>query len=304
MKAVRINQWGQPAQIEDIARSSPASDEVLVRVHAASINPIDVIVAAGYLQAMLTVPMTAGTDFAGEVITVGVDVSHVNPGDSVYGCIALRGGTFAEYVVVKGAEVAPKPSSLDSIQAASVPLSALTAWQGLNRSLKIKAGERLLIHGVAGNVGSFAAQFARLSGVEVIGTAAAKDEAFVRSLGLNRWIDHTKTKFEEEAGEVDAVFASIGGEVIPRSFAVMKPAGRLVTTGQMAGADEAQQRGLQATGMACEASIDDLAAIARLIDAGEVKVHVTDTVPFDQFQRGFELHQDHSRGRRKVVLTL
>ena len=131
MKAARLNQWGQPYQIEDVPQPTPSNDEVLVRVHAASINPVDSAVAAGYLQAMINVPLTAGTDFAGEVVSVGSDVSHVKPGDAVYGMIPVRGGAFAEYVAPKAHEVAHKPQSLNYVQAAAVPLAALAAWQTL-----------------------------------------------------------------------------------------------------------------------------------------------------------------------------
>ena len=131
MKAVRVKEWGQPLQIEELERPNPASDEVLVRVHAAGVNPVDVGTAAGYLKEMLTAPHTLGTDFAGEVVEVGTDVTHVKPGDAVYGFIPMRGGTFAEFVAVKGSEVARKPQSLTFEQAAAVPLVGLSAWQTL-----------------------------------------------------------------------------------------------------------------------------------------------------------------------------
>jgi NADPH:quinone reductase-like Zn-dependent oxidoreductase len=131
MKAVRITQWGQPLQLEDIPQPKPESDEVLVRVRAGSINPVDRAVAAGYLQSMLSTPMTAGTDLAGEVVEAGAEVKHVQPREAVYGMIPIRGGGFAEYAVLKGNEVAPKPQSLDYVQAAlaSSPSQPQTVWQ-------------------------------------------------------------------------------------------------------------------------------------------------------------------------------
>jgi NADPH:quinone reductase-like Zn-dependent oxidoreductase len=304
MKAVPINQWGQPLQIEEIAQPSPASDEVLVRVRAASINPMEVFVAAGYLQSTLSAPMTPGTDFAGEVVEVGADVTHVKPGEAVYGFIPFRGGTFAEFVVAKGSEVAPKPKSVNFEQAAAVPLTALAAWQGLFQTAKLQKGERVLIHGVAGGVGSFAAQFARLHGAYVIGTADAEDEAFARQLGIDEFINFKETRFEDQVRDVDVVFATVGGDVIPRSFNVMKPEGRLVTTGQMEGAEEAERRGLQAASFVAQPAVDDLNEISDLIDAGQVKVHITDTLPLEQAQTALEVSQQKEAGRRKVVLSV
>jgi NADPH:quinone reductase-like Zn-dependent oxidoreductase len=304
MKACRVNEWGQPLEIEEIARPTPAADEVLVRVRAASINPMEVFVAAGYLQSMLQAPMTIGTDFAGEAAEVGSDITHVKPGDEVYGFIPFRGGTFAEYVVAKGSEVAPKPKSLSFEQAAAVPLTALAAWQGLFKTANVKSGERVLIHGVAGGVGSFAAQFAKQHGASVIGTADAEDEAFARRLGIDEFINYKEGRFEDRVRDVDVVFATIGGEVIPRSFEVMKPGGRLVTTGQMEGAEEAQRRGLQAASVIATPSVDDFNQISKLIDAGKVKVYITDTLPLEQAQQALQLSQQRDAGRRKVVLSI
>src|SRR5215210_163801 len=129
MKAIRIYEWGQPAQVEDISRPTPESDEVLVRVRAAAVNKVDWTIAQGYLQGMLTAPITLGTDFAGEVAEVGADVTRFKPGDEVYGFVPGQEGTFAEFVVAKESGVAPKPKSLDFVQAAGVPLVGMTAWQ-------------------------------------------------------------------------------------------------------------------------------------------------------------------------------
>jgi NADPH:quinone reductase-like Zn-dependent oxidoreductase len=304
MKACRVNEWGEPVEIEEVARPSPAADEVLVRVRAASINPMEVFVAAGYVKAMLQVPLTIGTDFAGEVAEVGADITHVKPGDNVYGFVPMRGGTFAEYVVAKGSEVAPMPKSLSFEQAAAVPLTALAAWQGLYKTANLKSGERVLIHGVAGGIGAFAAQFAKQTGAYVIGTGDAQDEAFAQKLGVDEFINYKETRFKESARDMDVVFATIGGDVIPRSFEVMKPGGRLVTTGRMEGAEEAQRRGLQAGSFAAVPSVDDLAQISRLIDAGKVKVYITDTLPLAQAQQALELSQQRDAGRRKVVLSI
>jgi NADPH:quinone reductase-like Zn-dependent oxidoreductase len=180
----------------------------------------------------------------------------------------------------------------------------MAAWQGLFQIANLQKGERVLIHGVAGAVGSFAAQFARVHGAYVIGTADSKDEAFARRLGIDEFINYKESRFEEQVRDVDVVFATIGGDVIPRSFDVMKSTGRLVTTGQMEAAEEAQRRGLQATSIATAPSADNLSKITRLIDSGQVKVYVTDTLPLAQAQRALELSQQKQGSRRKIVLSV
>src|SRR5688500_17222992 len=145
MKAIRVNEWGQQAQVEDVPQPKPSSDEVLVRVRAAGVNKVDWGIAQGYLQGMLTTPIILGTDFAGEVAEVGADVTRFKPGDEVYGFIPMQEGTFTEYVVAKESAVALKPKSLDFVQAAGVPLVGMTAWQPLFDIAQVQSGERVLI---------------------------------------------------------------------------------------------------------------------------------------------------------------
>jgi NADPH:quinone reductase-like Zn-dependent oxidoreductase len=180
---------GQPVQLEDIPIPQPGDDDILVRVHAASLNPVDLSVASGRYQHMLTTPVTLGRDFAGEVVSVGSHAQQVQATDAVYGMIPFPEGTFADYVLAKASEVASKPARLDFAHAAAVPLTALTAWQALFDVADVQPGERVLILGAAGGVGSFAAQFAKKKGAVVIGTASAKDEAFLRQdLGVDQVI--------------------------------------------------------------------------------------------------------------------
>ncbi len=168
MKAVRVNEWGQPVQIEDLPKPSPANDEVLVRVHAAGVNPVDGAIAAGYMKSMFSAPLTIGADYAGDVVAVGADVQHVKPGDAVYG-FSPTYGTFAEFAAVKGSGTARKPQSLDYTQAAAVPLAGLSAWQMLYNFAHLQRGERILILGASGGIGSFAVQLAKNTGATVIG---------------------------------------------------------------------------------------------------------------------------------------
>jgi NADPH:quinone reductase-like Zn-dependent oxidoreductase len=233
MRAARISQWGQPAQIEDISPPQCGEGEVLVRVRAAAVNGIDWRVAAGYIQSRVTAPVTLGTDFCGEVVSVGTDVTHVGVEDAVYGFVPLRGGTFAEYAVVKANEVALKPHSLDFTQAAAVPLVALTAWQALFDLAKLQSGERLLVLGAGGGVGSFAVQLAKEGGAYVIGVVGADKQDFVRELGVDEQINYQQQRFEEVVSDIDVVVDTVGGEMIERAMGLLKAGGRLVTVGRL-----------------------------------------------------------------------
>ena len=178
MKAARINEWGKPVAIEEVPQPVPANDEILVRVHGAAVNPIDRAIAAGYLQMMYSTPITLGTDFSGAVVAIGADVQHVTPSAAVYG-MSLNRGTFAEYAVVKSVGVAPKPQSLNHLQASTVPLAGLTAWQTLYNLAQLQPGERILIHGAGGSIGSFAVQLAKNTGAYVIAHDKADSSGFL-----------------------------------------------------------------------------------------------------------------------------
>lgn len=303
MKAVRINEWGQPLKTESIPQPSPANDEVLVRVHAASLNPVDSFVAAGYLQSMLTVPMTPGTDFAGEVVSVGDDVNHVKPGDAVYGMIPIRGGGFAEYVSPKAGEVALKPQSLDYQQAAAVPLSALAAWQTLFDLAQLQSGERVLILGAGGNVGSYAVQLAKDKGAYVIGVDTPEKADHLRNLGVDQFINSQTERFEEVAGNVDIVLNYAGGDLLERVYNTLQTGGRYVTTGEQPPQDEAERRGIRTFAVFTQPSIDNLTKLAEVIDAGKLKVHVNRSFPLDEAQAALEYRQTATEPG-KVVLTV
>jgi NADPH:quinone reductase-like Zn-dependent oxidoreductase len=302
MKAVRIIQWGQPLQVEDIPQPQPASDEVLVRVRAASLNPVDRSVAAGYLQSMLSVPMTAGTDLAGEVVEVGAEVKHVRPGEAVYGMIPIRGGGFAEYAVTKANEVAPKPQSLDYVEAASVPLTALSAWQALDTA-QLQRGERVLIQGAAGNVGRFAAQLAKEKGAFVIGTGSSENIAFLQELGVDQVINYQEQRFEEVVDQVDVVLDTVGGEVLQRSYESLKPGGRLITLVGQPSEEEAGRRGIQAFGQFTQPTTDHLTKIAELIDAGRLKVFISRSFPLEEAQAALEFSQQRNLTGKTVLIV-
>jgi NADPH:quinone reductase-like Zn-dependent oxidoreductase len=304
MKAVRILEWGEPVQVEDIPQPTPGNDEVLVRVRAAAINPFDLAVVAGHVQSMLSTPMTTGTDLAGEVVEVGADVTQLKPGDEVFGYIPFRGGAFAEYAVAKPNELTLKPCSLDYVQAAAVPLTALTAWQSLFDVAQLQSGERLLIHGAGGAVGSFGSQFAKEKGAYVIGTASAEKAPIVQEAGVDQYINYQEERFEDVASDVDVVLITARSEdLVSRSYSVMKSGGRLVASSLRPSEEEAEARGFRASGIMTQPNADQLTTIAEMIDAGKVKVFVDHTFPLEEAQAAYDLVQT-GKNVGKVVLTV
>ncbi len=303
MKAVRVNQWGQPVQLEDVPQPTPSSDEVLVRVRAASINPVDSFIAAGYLQSMLAAPMTLGTDYAGEVVAVGADVKHVKPGDAVYGMIPMRGGAFAEYAAPKAHEVAHKPQSLDYVQAAAVPLSALAAWQTLFDLAQLQSGERVLIHGAGGGVGNYAVQLAKDKGAYVIGCDIPEKAAFLQQLGVDQIINAQTQRFEDVVSDVDVVLNYASPDLLERSYHVLKPGGRYATTFEQPPQEEAERRGIRAFGVFTQPTVDHLTSLAQVIDAGKLNVFVNRTFPVHEAQAAFEYRQTGTTPG-KIVLTV
>ncbi len=304
MKAVRIHQYGGPEVLvyEDAPRPTIADDEVLVKVHAVSINPVDRFTRVGYLKGMVDfpLPLTLGLDLSGTVEAVGSGVTSVAVGDAVYGYSnMMRQGAYAEYAVVSEAEIAPKPTTVDFDTAAAVPLSGLTAWQALEIA-GLQAGQTILIHGAGGGVGTFATQFAVARGARVLGTAAGDKLGLLRELGVAEAIDYITTRFEDVVRDVDVVLATVGGEVVDRSWAVLKPGGILVTPAGQVDADAAAARG---SGMMTQPNHGQLAEIAGLIDTGKVKPVVSTVLPLAEARQAHEL-SDAGHARGKIVLRV
>lgn len=308
MQAAHIHSYGGPETIvvEEVARPAPAAGEMLVKVYAAALNPVDRFTRAGYLQGMgdFPLPLTLGLDFSGVVEAIGAGVTDAAVGDEVYGFSRMmRQGAYAEYVVVDADEIAPKPASIDHVTAAAVPLAAITAWQGLFDIGGLQAGQTVLIHGAGGGVGTLAVQLAAAKGARVLGTAAPDKLDLVRELGVTEAIDYTATRFEDTARDVDLVFDTVGGDVQARSLAVLKPGGILVTSAGQPAADAATALNVRASGMTARANPAQLAEIARMIDAGTVKPIVTTVLPLAAARQAHELLEaGHTRG--KIVLQV
>lgn len=305
MQAVRIHDFGGPdtLKLEDLPTPHPAPGELLIRVMAASVNPVDYKIREGGYLARDSLPLTLGRDVAGTVEAVGSGVEGFGPGDAVYAMLDRSHGGYAEYAVELAAHCARKPEPLDFVQAAAVPLAGLTAWQGLFDHGRLQAGQRALIHGAAGGVGHFAVQFARARGAQVIATCSGQDIDFVLELGASEAIDYHTQKFEEVVGEVDLVFDLVGGETQDRSWTVLKHGGAIVST--LNEPDQARARAKNARGLHYMAHPDggQLAEIARLIEDGEVKPTVDRIFPLrDAAEAERELEKAHVRG--KVVLQV
>jgi NADPH:quinone reductase-like Zn-dependent oxidoreductase len=297
-----LNAWDDPITLEDVPRPEPGSDEVLVKVHAASINPIDGAIVAGYAKSFTSVPLTLGTDFAGEVVAAGADVTHVKPGDAVYG-MSLARGTFAEYAAVKGNGVARKPQSIDYVSAVAVPLTGLTAWQTLFKLADLQSGERVLIHGAGGGIGSLAVQLAKDKGAYVIAHDKGDKESLVLALGADEFIDAETQRFEEVAGDIDVILDTVGGDYINRSFDICGPGDRYVTPAGNPPSEEAQKQGFFASGTFTQPTVEDLNALAQKIDAGKLKVVVARTFPLEQVQDALVYRKAEDQ-IGKVVLTV
>ncbi|MDE3157609.1 MAG: NADP-dependent oxidoreductase [Acidobacteriota bacterium] len=308
MKAVAMHAYGGPEVLkyEDAARPDPATGEVLVRVHAAAVNPVDWKVRAGHLRGFLnySLPLIPGWDLSGVVEATGAGVTDWKQGDAVYARPDLRrNGAYAEYIAVRASELGHKPRSIDHVQASAIPLACLTAWQALFDAGGLKAGQRVLIHAAAGGVGTFAVQLAKWKGAHVVGTASERNHAFLRELGADEVIDYTKTNFEEVVRDVDVVLDTLAGQTRDRSWNVLKKDGILVSILGQPSPDDAAQRGVRAAGVFVEPNQAQLGEIAKLVDSGKLRPIIETVMPLAQAARAHEMNQTlHTRG--KIVLQV
>jgi NADPH:quinone reductase-like Zn-dependent oxidoreductase len=308
MKAVRIHQYGGPEMLryEDAPRPEPAAGEVLVRVRAAGVNPVDWKIRQGYFKDYMkhNMPLILGWDVSGVVEATGTGVARWKRGDEVYGRADLaRDGSYAEYIVVRENEIARKPKSLDHVHAATVPLAGLTAWQSLLDIAALARGQTVLIHAAAGGVGHLAVQLAKWRGARVVGTASARNAAFVRELGAEQVIDHNAGRFEDALREVDVVLDTIGGEVQQRSWKTLKPGGILVSLVSPPSEEEAAKHRARGLLAFIQSNASQLADMAGLIEAGKLRPVVETVMPLADARRAHDAVQGgHTRG--KIVLSV
>jgi NADPH:quinone reductase-like Zn-dependent oxidoreductase len=308
MKAIVVHEYGGPEVLkyEDAPRPEPKDNEILVRVIAAGVNPVDGMIRAGMFAkySKNAFPLVPGYDVAGTVEKTGGKIDQYKAGDAVYAYIGLKqGGGYAEYAVAAEKEVSPKPQSLTFEEAAAIPLAAETAWQALFDVAKLSAGQTILIHGGSGGVGTFAIQIAKARGAKVIATASTPNQDLLKQLGADVAIDYTKTEFEDIAKDVDVVMDTVGKDTLARSYGVVKKGGFIVSLVARPDPAELEKHGIYGAPMSVEPNSTELAEITKLIEAKKVKVIVSQTFALADAAKAQEhVATGHTRG--KVVLKV
>ncbi|HWA28699.1 MAG TPA: NADP-dependent oxidoreductase [Lacunisphaera sp.] len=307
MKAIIMKSFGGPEVLRpaDVPRPEPGPSEILIRVVAASVNPVDYKIRTGAFRKEEThLPAVPGRDVSGVVEAAGKLIGGFKRGDEVYAYLAANSGGYAAFAVARQNEVAHKPASIDHLHAAAVPLAAVTAWQALFDHGRMQPGQRVLIHGAAGGVGHFAVQIAKAKGATIIATASAEDLDLLRNLGADQVIDHHAHAFEEEVRDIDLVIDLVGGEAQRKSWQVLKDGGTLISTIQPPSAAEAARRNARAEIFMAKPTTWMLTEIARMIDAGQVRVVVQKTYELDEAAKAQdELEHLHSAGKRVLVVA-
>ena len=307
MKAVCVHQFGglDVMTYEEIPRPTPGPGQVLVRVRAAGVGPWDALIRVGASVLPQPLPLVLGSDIAGDIEAVGAGVSPYRRGDRVFGVVNARfTGGYAEYAVAEAAMIAPKPERLGYVEAAALPVVASTAWQMVFDYGGVTAGQRVLVHGAAGNVGACAVQFAKGAGAEVIGTAYSRGVEYIRSLGADEVIDTKTTAFEERTGEVDVVIDTIGGDALERSFEVLKRGGVLVSAVARPDQDKAARYGVRAEFLLVAVTSEGLQRIAGMVEAGQLKLRVGEVLPLAQARVAHEMLAGKPHKPGKIVLSV
>jgi len=308
MKAVVIHEYGGPEVLkyEEVSQPEPKQNELLIRVIAAGVNPVDGMIRSGMFdkEGHRAFPIILGGDIAGVVEKVGSNITKFKSGDPVFAYVSLdNSGGYAQYALVTEREAAPKPKSLTYVEAAAVPIVALTAWQALIDTAKLKAGQTVLIHGGSGGVGSFAIQIAKAHGAKVIATASTANQELLKQLGADVAIDYTKQNFENIAKDVDVVLDSIGKDTLARSYGVVKKGGIIVSLVARPDPVELEKHGIRGEGLSVDPNSDELGEIGNLIDEKKINVIVSQTLPLSEARKAEEqVATGHTRG--KIVLKV
>ena len=307
MKAVCIHSFGGPEvlKLESVDIPQPKEDEVLIKIHAASVNPVDYKIRAGKYPPVKEqqLPKVLGRDVCGTIERCGSAVQSFTEGDAVYAMLDGGSGGYAQYATLKADLCSRKPASLDYSQAAAIPLAGLTAWQGLFDEGNLHAGQRVLIHGGAGGVGHLAIQFAKAKGATVCTTVSSQDMEFARSLGADEVVDYKTERFEEKLHDVDLVFDLVAGDTQERSWSVLKDGGTMISTLAKPSDIKAREHHARATNYVAHPDGAELAEIARLVDSGKVRPCVLATYPLaDAAVAQQRLEREHPHG--KVVLQV
>lgn len=307
MKAIVIHEYGGPKVLkyEDVPRPEPKDNELLIRVIAAGVNPVDGMIRSGmFANENRAFPIVLGGDIAGVVEKVGSKITKFKAGDPVFAYVSLdNSGGYAQYALVTEREAAPKPKSLTYVEAAAVPIVALTAWQALVDTAKLASGQTVLIHGGSGGVGTFAIQIAKARGAKVIATASTANQELLKQLGADVAIDYTKQRFEDVAKDVDVVLDSVGKDTLARSYGVMKKGGIIVSLVARPNQSELEKHGIRGAALSVDPNSEELTEIGKLIDEKKITVVVSQTFPLSEAMKAQEqVATGHTRG--KVVLKI
>lgn len=306
MKAIVVHEYGGPEVLkyEDVPRPEPKENEALVRVIAAGVNPVDALIRSGKYAKFFgtTLPLIPGYDIAGIVEKTGAKITKLKAGDPIYAYV-LWGGGYAEYAVATEGEAKAKPKSLNYIEAAAVPLAALTAWQALIDTAKLSAGQTVLIHGGSGGVGSMAIQIAKARGAKVIATASTANQELLKQLGADVTVDYTKTKFEDVAKDVDVVLDSVGKDTLARSYGVVRKGGIIATLVAEPDQAELDKHGIRGAAISVKPNASELAEITKLIGEKKIKPVVSQVLPLTEAVKAQEQAATHHT-RGKIVLRV
>ena len=306
MKAIVVHEYGGPEVLkyEDAPRPEPKENEVLVRVMAAGVNPVDALIRSGKYAKFFgtSLPLVPGYDIAGVVEKIGTKIAKLKVGDAVY-AYPMWGGGYAEYAVATDGEAALKPKSISFVEAAGVPLAALTAWQALIDVAKMDKGQTVLIHGGSGGVGSFAIQIAKARGAKVIATASTSNQDLLKQLGADVAIDYTKQKFEDVAKDVDVVLDSVGKDTLARSYGVVRKGGFIVSLVAKPDQAELDKHGIRGAPISVKPNASELAEITKLIDEKKIKPIVSQVLPLTEAVKAQEQAATHHT-RGKIVLKI
>ena len=303
-QVITQHRFGGPDVLEigERPRPEPAPDEILLRVHAAAVNPVDRLARSGAATLFGEPPFTLGQDVSGEVEEVGAEVTRFRPGDEVFGRIA--GGGHATHVTAPAGRFAAKPAALDHAHAAAAPTATLIAWQALIDVARIGPGSRVLVHSAAGGIGHVAVQLAKAEGAYVIGTARADDHDFLRELGADELVDDTTTDFTEVVHDIDAALDLVGGDHGPRTLNTLHPNGILLSAvpGDLGlSPEDAEARGMRFALVQAGLSGEHLSRIAPLLADRRIRVHVAATLPLAEAAKAHELGEG-GRARGGIVL--
>ena len=307
MRAVVIHSYGGPEvmKLEEVARPEPGEDEVLIRVIAASINPVDVAIRKGYLAELVgSFPLILGMDGAGIVEKVGNKVTKYKAGDPVFAFFTLKDeGGYAEFVTAKEDEFARKPGTVSFAQAAGAGAAGATAWEALIETANLRAGQTVLIHGGSGGVGHLAIQIAKARGAKVFATASTVNQEFLRQMGADVAIDYTRTKFEDVAKDVDVVLDTVGRDTLERSYGVVRKGGIIVSIVDEPKPTALEAHGIRGVTLRCTPKAGVLEELSKLMEAKKVTPVVSQTFPMTQVvQAQDQIATGHTRG--KVVLNI